>query len=257
MLLASDELARLLKLLGMLGSEHSGERAAAALKAHQFVTSRELTWAELLDPADAPLPIVSVGVADNVHAGPPYSWTSGPTYQTSRPQNPNSYAPNPPPPPPQYNIIPPTNQWPKHLLSDVDNLLRHGRRLEAIREVRIVFNASLTDAKDIIDVLASQIRINPVSPASPFMQQAAAAGLRAASNSKVNLPTWQDCVRHMRNPVNAAFVRGQKEETFLFDLSNRADHIPLTHRQTSWLSDICARAGITWHGNPQNIIDPL
>ena len=235
MLLAPDELARLLKLLGMLGSEHSGERAAAALKAHQFVESRELTWAELLDPADAPLPIVSVGVADN--------HTRNPT------------PPPPAPPPPQYNPIPPMNQWPLGFASDVDKLLRQGRKIDAIRVVRIAFSASLADAKDIIDILASHIRTNPVNPPSPFMKYAAATP--AAPNSKVNLSTWQDCVRHMRDPINASFIRGQKEETFLFDLSNRPDTIPLTVRQTSWLSDICARANITWTGNPQNMLDPL
>jgi hypothetical protein len=42
---AADMLA---KLLGMLGSDHDGERAAAALKAHQLVKARGLTWKEII-----------------------------------------------------------------------------------------------------------------------------------------------------------------------------------------------------------------
>ena len=239
MLLAPDELARLLKLLGMLGSEHSGERAAAALKAHQFVESRELTWAELLDPADAPLPIVSVGVADNHTHNP-------------APGGPPLWATNPPPPPP--NPIPPTSQWPKHLRFIIDQHLLAGRKIEAVRDLKTHYNASLKEARYAIDVLYD-LHFRSVPNPSPFMKHAAATP--AASNSKLNFPTWQDCVRHMRAPINAAFIRGQKEESFLFDLTNRPDTTPLTIRQASWLSDICDRANITWQGNPQNMLDPL
>jgi hypothetical protein len=35
--LAPDALERLIKLLGMLGSAHDGERAAAGLKAHDLI----------------------------------------------------------------------------------------------------------------------------------------------------------------------------------------------------------------------------
>jgi hypothetical protein len=39
---------RLTKLLGMLGSDHDGERASAALKADQLIRSRGLTWQQIL-----------------------------------------------------------------------------------------------------------------------------------------------------------------------------------------------------------------
>jgi hypothetical protein len=38
----------LAKLLGMLGSNHAGERAAAGLKAHEFIRRLGLTWLEVL-----------------------------------------------------------------------------------------------------------------------------------------------------------------------------------------------------------------
>ena len=41
-------LARLAKLLGMLGSAHAGERATAGLKADQLVRSLNLTWQEII-----------------------------------------------------------------------------------------------------------------------------------------------------------------------------------------------------------------
>lgn len=46
---------KLVRMLGMLGSEFQGERAAAALKADKLVRSRGLTWEALLDaPASRP-----------------------------------------------------------------------------------------------------------------------------------------------------------------------------------------------------------
>ena len=39
---------RLCKLLGMLGSDHAGERDAAGLAAHQFIQKRGLTWKDAL-----------------------------------------------------------------------------------------------------------------------------------------------------------------------------------------------------------------
>jgi hypothetical protein len=39
---------RLVKLLGMLGSHHDGERAAAALKADQLVRQHGLTWHDVI-----------------------------------------------------------------------------------------------------------------------------------------------------------------------------------------------------------------
>lgn len=44
----TEDKERLLKLLGMLGSEHDGERAAAALKASQFLKKRNLSWSDVL-----------------------------------------------------------------------------------------------------------------------------------------------------------------------------------------------------------------
>jgi hypothetical protein len=46
-------LGRLIKLLGMLGSVHAGERSAAALKASEFVRGRGLTWHEVVTTHNA------------------------------------------------------------------------------------------------------------------------------------------------------------------------------------------------------------
>ena len=43
---------RLVKLCGMLGSQHDGERAAADLKADQLVRGLGLTWGDLIVPPD-------------------------------------------------------------------------------------------------------------------------------------------------------------------------------------------------------------
>jgi hypothetical protein len=57
--LAPPSCDHLVKLLGMLGSAHDGERAAAGLKAHQFIIQLGLTWGDFihapsLDPPAEP-----------------------------------------------------------------------------------------------------------------------------------------------------------------------------------------------------------
>jgi hypothetical protein len=48
--LSDDDLSKLAKLLRMLGSSFDGERAAAGQKIHDFVTTRDVDWDELLRP---------------------------------------------------------------------------------------------------------------------------------------------------------------------------------------------------------------
>lgn len=74
------ERQRLAAILGMLGSEHAGERAAAALQAEAFRKKHGLTWAELL--ALRP---------EDLHS------------ESSQPPPPE---PEPPPAPRDYNIFP-------------------------------------------------------------------------------------------------------------------------------------------------------
>jgi hypothetical protein len=50
------ERQRLAAILGMLGSEHQGERDAAALQAEAFRRKHGLTWAELLAMPEMPAP---------------------------------------------------------------------------------------------------------------------------------------------------------------------------------------------------------
>jgi len=46
--LPSSTASTLLKCLGMLGSDHAGERAAAALKADKLVRASGATWADVI-----------------------------------------------------------------------------------------------------------------------------------------------------------------------------------------------------------------
>jgi len=45
-------LTKLTRILGMLGSDHAGERASAALAAHKMVGALGLSWRELLEHPD-------------------------------------------------------------------------------------------------------------------------------------------------------------------------------------------------------------
>jgi hypothetical protein len=59
--LTTPDLDRLIKLLGMLGSGFDGERAAAGRLIHEFVTTRKLSWHDLLvSMPPLPPPIVVV-----------------------------------------------------------------------------------------------------------------------------------------------------------------------------------------------------
>jgi hypothetical protein len=49
--------AKLVKILGRLGSDHDGERAAAALLAHRMVRGAGLDWDDILGVTDADEPL--------------------------------------------------------------------------------------------------------------------------------------------------------------------------------------------------------
>jgi hypothetical protein len=53
--LAASDRQRLAKLLGLLGSDHAGERDAAGLAAHRLIRDRGLTWGDVIHP-NAELP---------------------------------------------------------------------------------------------------------------------------------------------------------------------------------------------------------
>jgi hypothetical protein len=59
--LSPADRARLTKLLGMLGSDHPGERDNAGVAAHRLIQSKGLAWADILAtaPAAAPQPLIS------------------------------------------------------------------------------------------------------------------------------------------------------------------------------------------------------
>ena len=54
--LPADAIIRLAKLLGMLGSDHVGERAAAGLKATELLRAHGRTWADLIQQFNDPAP---------------------------------------------------------------------------------------------------------------------------------------------------------------------------------------------------------
>ncbi len=62
--LDSREVDRFGKILGLLGSNHDGERAAAALKATEFLTERKLGWYDVAEMLKRP-PVVIQPVASS------------------------------------------------------------------------------------------------------------------------------------------------------------------------------------------------
>lgn len=70
--LSESDMARLIKLCGMMGSAHAGERDAAVGKVNAFLVEHKLTWADVLTPPPA-LPAVQVTVGDE-DVPPPITW---------------------------------------------------------------------------------------------------------------------------------------------------------------------------------------
>ena len=58
----ANDAAKLARVLALLGSEHDGERASAALAAHRLMRRLGLTWQDVLMPKPAP---------ESTHAPPP------------------------------------------------------------------------------------------------------------------------------------------------------------------------------------------
>src|SRR5215471_5410073 len=68
--LKERDLELLVKFLGLLGSDQVGERAAAALKVHEWAVARGVSWREMLipdEPEEVPVE-VSVGKRTNGRA---------------------------------------------------------------------------------------------------------------------------------------------------------------------------------------------
>lgn len=60
--LSAADQSKLAKLLAMLGSEHTGERDAAALAAHRLIARKGLTWGEVLASGSAEKQIPELGI---------------------------------------------------------------------------------------------------------------------------------------------------------------------------------------------------
>jgi hypothetical protein len=53
-----NTLAKLIRVLGLLGSEHPGERDSAARAAHRLVAAAGTSWSELLHPKPTPPKVI-------------------------------------------------------------------------------------------------------------------------------------------------------------------------------------------------------
>jgi hypothetical protein len=91
---------RLAAILGMLGSDHAGERAAAGLQAEKFRRQHGLTWAELLALEPEPRP------APEPPAQPAWTPPKPPERPAWMPPEPQAA---PPPPPPTEAPVGPIN----------------------------------------------------------------------------------------------------------------------------------------------------
>src|SRR5687768_16256491 len=69
--LSEQDLKRLEKLLGLLSSDHAGERATAGQMAWKFIKERGLSWPEILRPK---VPSVSARRSSRSSPAKPTTW---------------------------------------------------------------------------------------------------------------------------------------------------------------------------------------
>jgi len=93
-MLTDSERKRLIAILGMLGSEHDGEKAAAATQAEAFRRKHGMTWAELLAASQE---------APQAPPRPSYAYQPPPYQQPPEPPRPSARQAYQPPPRPEPN----------------------------------------------------------------------------------------------------------------------------------------------------------
>jgi hypothetical protein len=97
--------AKLARILGMLGSEHAGERASAALQAEAFRKRHGMTWEEMLNMA--PVEVVVVMKPDPAMAAQQAQWAAEDAARKARWTAPEPPPPRPPPRPTRKQQPPP------------------------------------------------------------------------------------------------------------------------------------------------------
>ena len=114
--------AKLARILGMLGSEHAGERASAALQAEGFRKRHAMTWEEML--ALSAVEVVVVMKPDPAMAAQQAQWAAEDAARKARWAAAQAPPPRPPPRPARKQPPPlkTTNRWhrediPMHLFT--------------------------------------------------------------------------------------------------------------------------------------------
>ena len=107
--------AKLARILGMLGSEHAGERASAALQAEAFRKRHGMTWEEML--ALPPVEVVVVMKPDPAMAAQQAQWAAEDAARKARWAAPQTYPepPRPAPRPARKQKPPEPSYFPFHL----------------------------------------------------------------------------------------------------------------------------------------------
>lgn len=220
--LAQADVSRLAKMLRLLGSASVGERAAAALKVHEFVTSRQLDWEALLAPPEAPPAVVSVSVggreAENAYAA--QAAASARAQAMAAQMQANAYTPYPYPGP-----------------SAQANAQAAAAAQAQQDAIYAALNAQATQAR----------RYGPSAP--PQGPSRGSARHADGSTTSHGYPgsvsptprTWRnaagECLQHPER------LRGDREIDFVQGLLTKVRAGP-TDKQETWLRDICARVGV-------------
>jgi hypothetical protein len=217
-MIAREDLARLVKMLRLLGSESVGERAAAALKVHSFVVERGLDWKDLLQPEEA-LPAVTVSVA---------------------------------PDPAEFR---PAYPSPAEAMAQHQAFLRAQAAAAAAEEERL--RQGRAQAKAAGDAFLHSMR-QAAAPPPFGAPHAFGRGVGTGQPGSVPpvsgpdagrlggcLGSWQDVAHALLN-WHLGVLRGKEHEFIVDRLRYNGSGKPLSDRQEMWLRDIARRANLSW-----------
>lgn len=206
-----DELERLIRILGMLGSGHDGEALNAARLAVRWLANAGTDWRSLLTPPEE-MPVVGVGVADEARVLRDEIARLRREMAQAESREKSAY---------------------RKGVGDGLKTMAAQVKAQAAATAQPGFGSSWTPS-------GGGVAAPPVQPP--------AAGPAANSAPGVNpwpAGGWQHVAWELLESTVPGIFRGTREREFVSDVLGRG--FPrLTSAQETWLRDIAGRAGMSW-----------
>lgn len=204
-----DELERLIRLLGMLGSLHDGEVVAAARFAVRWLAEKGTDWRSLLTPPEE-MPVVGVGVAD------------------------------------EARVLRDEIARLRREMAQAEVREKAAYRKGVGDGLKTMAAQVKAQAQPSLAALGQQWASMAAQPQAPLSAGAAqATPVNAPGVNPWPAGGWQHVAWELLESTVPGIFRGAREREFVSDVLGRG--FPrLTSAQETWLRDIAGRAGMSW-----------